>query len=449
MKENKMASMDVKKLILNMSIPIMISMLIQALYNIVDSMFVARVSENALAAVSLCFPVQMMIIAVACGTGVGINALLSRRLGEKNVEEANQIALHGLFLSICSGIVFALFGLFFSRPFLSLFGDDPEILEMGISYMQICTIFSFGVFVQIAYERFTQATGHAIYNMVMQGAGALINIILDPIFIFGFFGIPAMGVSGAAIATVIGQIIAMLIGIWLVDKKVNEIQVKPSQFKINGTLIAQIYRIGIPAIIMQSIASVMTVSINMILTSFSILAVSVFNIYYKLQQFVFMAVLGMNNALIPIISFNYGARKKQRIKEAISFSLVLSLIIMAAGTLIFQLFPEQLLYLFDAKEEMLSIGIPAIKTISISFIFAGCSVVFCAIFQALDNAVPSLIITCLRQLILVVPITYILAKLFGLEMAWWAFPITEIICCILSIIFMAKVKRTKIEMIEE
>ena len=241
----------------------------------------------------------------------------------------------------------------------------------------------------------------------------------------------------------------MLIGIWLVDKKVNEIQVKPSQFKINGTLIAQIYRIGIPAIIMQSIASVLTVSINMILTSFSILAVSVFNIYYKLQQFVFMAVLGMNNALIPIISFNYGARKKQRIKEAISFSLVLSLIIMAAGTLIFQLFPEQLLYLFDAKEEMLSIGIPAIKTISISFIFAGCSVVFCAIFQALDNAVPSLIITCLRQLILVVPITYILAKLFGLEMAWWAFPITEIICCILSIIFMAKVKRTKIEMIEE
>lgn len=440
MKENKMGTMEMKKLILTMSFPIMISMLVQALYNIVDSMFVARVSETALAAVSLCYPIQMILVAVACGTGVGVNALLSRYLGEKKYNEANQIALHGIFLALCNWAVFAILGIFFSETFLRLFSSDEQILQMGISYMKICTIFSFGVFIQITYERIMQSTGNTIYNMIIQGVGALINIILDPVFIFGYFGLPAFGVTGAAIATVIGQLIAMIIGIVITQKKIKEIKIHPKECKLNIKVIGKIYRIGFPAILMQSIMSFMTVFMNMILISFSELAVSVFSIYYKLQQFVFMAVLGMNNALIPIISYNYGARKKERILEAIQFSLVISTIIMAIGTIIFQLFPKELLYLFDAKENMLAIGIPALRIISISFIFAGVSMVLCSVFQALGHANQSLYITLLRQLILLIPLTWIIALNFGLNISWFSFIITEIICAIISIIILKNIK---------
>lgn len=440
MKENKMGTMEMKKLILTMSFPIMISMLVQALYNIVDSMFVARVSETALAAVSLCYPIQMILVAVACGTGVGVNALLSRYLGEKKYNEANQIALHGIFLALCNWAVFAILGIFFSKTFLRLFSSDEQILQMGISYMKICTIFSFGVFIQITYERIMQSTGNTIYNMIIQGVGALINIILDPVFIFGYFGLPAFGVTGAAIATVIGQLIAMIIGIVITQKKIKEIKIHPKECKLNIKVIGKIYRIGFPAILMQSIMSFMTVFMNMILISFSELAVSVFSIYYKLQQFVFMAVLGMNNALIPIISYNYGARKKERILEAIQFSLVISTIIMAIGTIIFQLFPKELLYLFDAKENMLAIGIPALRIISISFIFAGVSMVLCSVFQALGHANQSLYITLLRQLILLIPLTWIIALNFGLNISWFSFIITEIICAIISIIILKNIK---------
>ena len=299
MKENKMGTMEVRRLILTMSLPIMISMLVQALYNIVDSMFVARVSEAALAAVSLCYPIQMIMVAVACGTGVGINALLSRYLGEKKREKASQVAMHGLFCAICNWLVFAVIGLFFSEAFLRLFSDDVQIIMMGISYMQICTICSFGVFVQITYERIMQSTGNTIYNMVIQGVGALINIILDPIFIFGLGPVPALGTAGAAIATVIGQIVAMFLGIIITQKKVREIQLSVRGFHLDGMLMKAMYRIAIPAILMQSIMSFMTVMMNMILAPFSEMAVSVFSIDDKLQQFVFMAVLGMNNALIP------------------------------------------------------------------------------------------------------------------------------------------------------
>lgn len=444
MKENKMGTMEMKKLILTMSFPIMISMLVQALYNIVDSMFVARVSETALAAVSLCYPIQMILVAVACGTGVGVNALLSRYLGEKKYNEANQIALHGIFLALCNWAVFAILGIFFSETFLRLFSSDEQILQMGISYMKICTIFSFGVFIQITYERIMQSTGNTIYNMIIQGVGALINIILDPVFIFGYFGLPAFGVTGAAIATVIGQLIAMIIGIVITQKKIKEIKIHPKECKLNIKVIGKIYRIGFPAILMQSIMSFMTVFMNMILISFSELAVSVFSIYYKLQQFVFMAVLGMNNALIPIISYNYGARKKERILEAIQFSLVISTIIMAIGTILFQLFPKELLYLFDAKENMLAIGIPALRIISISFIFAGVSMVLCSVFQALGHANQSLYITLLRQLILLIPLTWIIALNFGLNISWISFIITEIICAIISIIILKNIKRKTI-----
>ncbi|MGX8832766.1 MATE family efflux transporter [Amedibacillus sp. YH-ame6] len=444
MKENKMGSMPMKKLIMTMSLPIMVSMLVQALYNIVDSMFVARVSEDALAAVSLCYPIQMILVAVACGTGVGINALLSRYLGQKEKDQAAQVALHGILLSLLNGAVFAILGIFFSEMFLRLFTQDAAILEMGISYMRICTIFSVGVFVQITYERIMQSTGNTIYNMIIQGVGALTNIILDPIFIFGYFGIPKMGVSGAAIATVIGQMVAMVLGIMITKHKVKEIDLRLSKFRLQLPLVKKIYVIAIPAILMQSIMSFMTVFMNMILATFSALAVSVFSIYFKLQQFVFMAVSGMNNALIPIISYNYGARKKERILEAIQFSLLISCVIMIAGSIVFQWIPEQLLYLFDAKEEMLNIGIPSLRIISISFVFAGISLVLCSIFQAVDHGIKSLMITLLRQMVLLIPMAYIFASMFGLDVLWWAFPITEGICCAASLCMLKVVKKKTI-----
>lgn len=449
MEENKMGVMEIKRLIMTMSLPIMISMLVQALYNIVDSMFVARVSDNALAAVSLCYPIQMIIVAVACGTAVGLNALLSRYLGQKKPKEANQVALHGILLAIVNWLIFAVIGIFFSEAFLKLFSTDQEIVSMGISYMKICTIFSFGVFMQITYERIMQSTGNTVYNMIIQGVGALVNIILDPIFIFGMLGLPAMGVTGAAIATVVGQIVAMLLGIVITQTKIKEVQIHLREFQLKVRIIKDMYRIAIPAILMQSIMSFMTVFMNMILVTFSELAVSAFSIYFKLQQFVFMAVNGMNNALIPIISYNFGARKQQRILDSIHFSLLIACVIMIAGTIVFQCFPEQLMYLFDANEEMMSIGVPALRIISLSFVFAGISLVLSAVFQSVDHANKSLVITLLRQMVLLLPIVYLLANQFGLNALWWAFPITEAIVSILAYIYLKIVKSKTIMKISQ
>lgn len=449
MEENKMGVMEIKKLIMTMSLPIMISMLVQALYNIVDSMFVARVSDNALAAVSLCYPIQMIIVAVACGTAVGLNALLSRYLGQKKPKEANQVALHGILLAIVNWLIFAIIGIFFSEAFLRLFSTDQEIVAMGISYMKICTIFSFGVFMQITYERIMQSTGNTVYNMIIQGVGALVNIMLDPIFIFGMLGLPAMGVTGAAIATVIGQIVAMLLGIIITQTKIKEVQIHLREFHLELRMIKDMYRIAIPAILMQSIMSFMTVFMNMILVTFSELAVSAFSIYFKLQQFVFMAVNGMNNALIPIISYNFGAKKKQRILDSIHFSLIVACVIMIAGTTIFQCFPQQLMYLFDANEEMMNIGVPALRIISLSFIFAGISLVLSAVFQSVDHANKSLMITLLRQMVLLLPIVYLLANQFGLNALWWAFPITEAAVSILAYIYLKIVKAKTIMKISQ
>ena len=449
MEENKMGVMEIKKLIMTMSLPIIISMLVQALYNIVDSMFVARVSDNALAAVSLCYPIQMIIVAVACGTAVGLNALLSRYLGQKKPKEANQVALHGILLAIVNWLIFAIIGIFFSEAFLRLFSTDQEIVAMGISYMKICTIFSFGVFMQITYERIMQSTGNTVYNMIIQGVGALVNIMLDPIFIFGMLGLPAMGVTGAAIATVIGQIVAMLLGIIITQTKIKEVQIHLREFHLELRMIKDMYRIAIPAILMQSIMSFMTVFMNMILVTFSELAVSAFSIYFKLQQFVFMAVNGMNNALIPIISYNFGAKKKQRILDSIHFSLIVACVIMIAGTIIFQCFPQQLMYLFDANEEMMNIGVPALRIISLSFIFAGISLVLSAVFQSVDHANKSLMITLLRQMVLLLPIVYLLANQFGLNALWWAFPITEAAVSILAYIYLKIVKAKTIMKISQ
>lgn len=443
--ENKMGTMPMPKLMITMSLPIMISMLVQALYNIVDSMFVARLSQDALAAVSLCYPVQTIMIAIACGTGVGFNTLLSRCLGERNTDKANQVVLHGLMIALVNWLLFVVLGFLLARPFLILFSGQENVIDMGVVYLQICTMLSFGIFIQITYERILQASGQPVYNMIMQGIGAIVNIVLDPIFIFGYFGIPAMGVAGAALATVLGQIIAMLLGIWIVQKKTQSIQIHIQSFSLDFSILKQIYKIGFPAILMQSIMSFMTVFMNQILVPFSLLAVNVFSIYYKLQQFVFMAVLGMTNALVPILAYNYGAKAYSRIQQAIRISLGLSIVIMAVGTLIFQIFPSQLLLLFDANVSMMEMGIPALRIISFSFVFAGISMVLGSVFQALGHPNTSLWITLLRQLVVLVPLTYVFASIFGLNICWLSFVITEILCAFLSLVALRYVDQKTIQ----
>ena len=437
----KMEYMDIKKLVLNMSFPIVISMVIQALYNIVDSIFVAMISPQALTAVSLCYPVQTIIIAFACGTAVGFNTLLSRFLGEKRYADANNTVMHGMLLSIFNWLLFAMLGILFSNAFLKCYTSDAKILEMGNSYIRICTIFSFGVFIQITYERIMQATGNAIYNMVMQSLGAIANIILDPIFIFGYFGLPALGVTGAAIATVIGQTLGMFCGYLLAKYRVDDLEVKIGNFKFDRSIIINIYRVGIPAIIMQSILSFMTVFMNLILAPFSELSISVFSIYYKLQNFMNMAVLGVSNALIPILSYNFGAKRNDRVKDAVRFSLFLSIGIMIIGTIVFELFPYSLMGLFCSNDQMYVLGIPCLRIISLSFVFSGINMILCSCLQALNHPNESLIITSLRQLILLIPLTYVLAHTFGLDVAWFSFVVTECICALFAFLFWHRLEK--------
>ena len=438
---NKMEHMEIKKLVISMSLPIIISMVIQALYNIVDSIFVAKISSDALTAVSLCYPVQTIMVAIACGTAVGFNTLLARYLGEKKFDYANNTMMHGILLGFVNGLVFLVLGLLFSNIFLSWFTRDAQILGLANTYIRICTMFSFSVFVQIIFERIMQATGNAIYNMVMQGAGAIINIILDPILIFGWFGLPRMGVTGAAIATVIGQFCAMMIGYRITKKKIDALEIKMSNFSFSTDILARIYKVGVPAILMQSVLSFMTVFMNMILAPISAMAISAFSVYYKLQNFLNMAVLGITNALIPIVAYNNGAKRKDRARDAIQFSLLLSIGIMFVGTIIFQLFPKQLLSMFSANDEMYAFGVPALKIISLSFVFAGISMVLCAAFQALNKANTSLVITLARQLVILIPLTYGLMKCFGIHIGWYAFVVTEIICSVYSLIVWRKMKR--------
>lgn len=447
-KENRMGTMPVNKLLITISLPIMISMLIQALYNIVDSIFVAQIGEDALAAVSFAFPVQNLMIAVAVGTGVGINSLLSRRLGEKKYDDAVATATNGIFISVLSWIVFAIFGLFFSKIFFTSFTDNTSIIDMGTKYISICTIFSIGVFIEITCERLLQSTGVTIYNMIMQITGAVINIILDPILIFGWFGVPKMGIVGAAVATVIGQIIAMLLGIYFNATKNHEIKLHFKGFKPNFNIIKEIYKVGLPSIIMQSIGSVMLVGMNKILALFSTTAVNVLGIYFKLQSFVFMPIFGLTNGLVPIIGFNYGARKRERIILATKLSIVYAVIIMGIGTLIFQLMPDKLLLMFNASEDLLSIGVHALRIISICFVFAGISIVIASVFQAVGNGSLSLINSVVRQLIVILPVAYLMAKFIGLNYVWFAFPISECISTILSLFMYNYIYKKYIKTIE-
>ena len=443
--ENKMGTMPVNKLLVSMSLPMIASMLVQALYNVVDSVFVAQISENALTAVSLAFPIQSLMIAVSSGTCVGINALLSRSLGEKRQKEANLSAVNGVFLAFVSYLVFALMGIFGSHLFFASQTENREIVEFGTQYLTICLIFSFGIFMEMTFERIMQSTGRTIYSMVTQGTGAIINIILDPIMIFGLFGFPRLGIRGAAIATVTGQIIAMILAVWFNHKKNRDVQLSFKGFKPDGRIIAKIYEVGVPSIVMQSIVSIMTFGMNKILIMFSETAVSVLGIYFKLQSFIFMPIFGLNNGVIPIVAYNYGAGHKKRIMDTIKLSTFIAVGIMQIGLIIFQVFPEGLLKLFNASDHMLEVGVPALRIISTSFLFAGYCIILGSVFQALGNGVYSLIGSVARQLLCILPLAYVFARVAGLHAVWYSFPLAELISVTLTTILFRRIYVKKLK----
>jgi putative MATE family efflux protein len=443
--ENKMGIMPVPKLILTMSLPMMISMLVQALYNVVDSIFVSQINENALTAVSLAFPIQNLMIAVASGTGVGVNALLSRSLGEKNFKQANKAANNSILLTVLSYLVFLLVGLFGSRLFFTAQTSDPEIVEYGVQYMSIICTLSLGVFIQVNMERLLQSTGLTFYNMITQGLGAIINIILDPILIFGYFGLPKMGVAGAAIATVIGQLVGASLGIYFNFRKNKEIHLSPKAMRFDGPTVKAIYIVGVPSILMMSIGSVMTFGMNKILLMFSSTAAAVFGVYFKLQSFFFMPVFGLNNGIVPIIAYNYGAKNKKRIMQAVKIGCCTAFVLMMIGLAIFQMIPGTLLGFFNASDEMLAIGCTALRIISISYLFAGFCIIIGSIFQALGNGVYSLIVSVCRQLLVLLPCAYLLARTFNsVDAVWWAYPISEVVSIIVSLILFRRIYRAKI-----
>lgn len=447
-KENKMGTMPTNKLLISMSLPMIISMLVQALYNIVDSIFVAKISENALTAVSMAFPIQSLMIAFAAGTGVGINSFLSKSLGEKKFKQANDSAKNGIFLAFITWIVFAVLGFFFSEVFYTALTDDKEIISCGTDYLKIVTVASLGIFMQITFERLFQSTGKTIYSMIMQGTGAIINIVLDPILIFGMCGFPKMGVAGAALATIIGQIIAMIIGGILNVIKNKEINLNMIGFKPSIHIIKKIYAVGFPSIIMQSVTSVMTYLLNKICIGFTPTAVSVVGIYFKLQSFIFMPIFGLTNGLVPIVAYNFGAGKKSRIISVLKLAVIISISYMALGVIIFWAIPQVLFSFFEASNEMLNIGVPALRLISLSFIPAGFCIVIVSAFQALGHGIYSIIISVTRQLVVLIPVAYIASNIFGLKAVWGAFPVAETISLLLCILFSKKVYKTTISVID-
>ena len=447
--ENKMGVMPVNRLLISMSLPMMVSMLVQALYNIVDSMFVARLSENALTAVSLAFPAQSLMIAVGTGTGVGINALLSKSLGEKNFELANKTADNGVFLAVMSFLAFALGGIFLTRPFFLLQTGNAAIVEDGVSYLTICCVCSFGLFGQVTLEKLLQSTGRTFYTMITQGTGAIINIILDPIMIFGLLGCPRMGVAGAAVATVIGQIVAAALALWFNLRKNHEIALSRRILRPEGRIVRKIYSVGLPSIVMASIGSVMTFGMNKILIAFTSTATAVFGVYFKLQSFVFMPTFGLNNGMVPIISYNFGARKPDRMKQTIRLSVLYAVGMLTFGLVIFWLFTPQLLSIFNASETMLAIGVPALRIISLSFLFAGFCIITLSVCQALGHGLLSLTVSVVRQLVVLLPSAFLLARFGGLSAVWWAFPFAELFSLTLCVVYMRHLYRSEIKPLEE
>ncbi|MDR3322337.1 MAG: MATE family efflux transporter [Synergistaceae bacterium] len=443
--ENKMGVMPVHGLLLSMSIPMVIAMIVQAMYNIVDSIFVAQISENALTAVSLAFPIQSLMIGVGIGTGVGVNAFLSKSLGEKNYEFVNRSAMNGLFLSWLSCAVFMLVGLLSLSAFFRTQTNISEIVGYGHDYLSVICALSFGMFNQIILERLLISTGKTFYSMISQTVGAVTNIILDPIMIFGLLGFPRLGVSGAAIATVTGQFAGAALALYFNLTKNHEIKLGFKGFRPSYAIIRRIYAVGLPSILMGSVGSIMTYGLNALLISFTATAVAVFGVYFKLQSFIFMPIFGLNNGVVPIIAYNFGARKKERIVSVIKLGLMYAVGIMTAGTAIFQFFPVALLRQFNATPEMMAIGVPALRVISSHFIFAAFCILCLSVFQALGNGMDSLIVAVLRQIFLLLPIAWLLSLSGSVNAIWWSFPITEFVTLVLCAVLIKRVYDRKIK----
>ena len=445
--ENIMGTKKVMPLLISMSVPPMISMLIQALYNIVDSMYVARVSEDALTAVSIAFPLQNLIIAVSCGFGIGLSSCVARALGAKDEKEVTSAATHGFLLSGVHWLLFVLMGLFVTGPFLKNFTDSPQIYEMSCQYTQIVLCFSIGSMYHLYAEKLFQATGSMVLPMIFQGAGAIFNIILDPIFIFGWFGIPAMGVQGAAIATVASQILAAALSMVFFLKKCTSVRIHLKGFRFEKNMLWKIYTVAIPSAIMMSLPSVLVAALNSVLSAFSATAIAVFGLYIKIQTFVYMPANGVIQGMRPIMSYNYGAGNRKRMKETLKASLEAAGVIMALGTLLFMAFPQGIMKLFNANAEMLEIGVPMLRIIAIGFIISTVGCVLSGAFEALGKGVQSLVVSLLRQLIIIIPLSAVLSKTAGLYGVWATFPAAELIAavigCILYRNFMKKLKLTK------
>lgn len=449
-KENKMGVMPEGKLLINMSLPMMISMFVQALYNIVDSIFVSKISEDAFTAVSLAFPLQSFMIALAAGTGVGVNSLISRGLGEKNQKKVNLVATNGLFVYILTYVVIAIIGLVGVKPFylMQVNKGQEAIADYGITYLSIVMIFSFGIFGQFIFEKILQATGRTFYTMISQSVGAIINIIFDPILIFGLLGFPKLGIAGAAIATVMGQIIAAIVAFVFNHKYNHDVSMSMKKFRPDGKIISEIYKIGIPSIIMQSIGSIMTTGMNLILMGMSKTAAAVFGAYFKLQSFFFMPVFGLNNGLIPIISYNYGARNKKRMINTMKYGYLIAFAFMLIGVVSFMLIPDKLLMMFQASDEMLAIGVPALRIISFHFLIAWYCIVTSTLFQAVGSAMYSAYVSVARQLVVLLPAAYILAKIGGVSLIWWSFPIAELMSFLISTVCLKLTIKNKLSALD-
>ena len=444
-KENKMGVMPVGKLLVNMALPMIISMLVQALYNVVDSIYVSQISESAVTALSLAFPVQNMQIGFAVGIGVGVNALLSKSLGERNQEAANRTAGNGIILMLIVTVAFMLFGVFGVRPYYEMQSTVAETVEGGIAYTRICCLFVMGSFLQILSERLLQATGRTVLTMVTQAVGAIVNIILDPVFIFGWFGLPAMGIAGAAVATVIGQWVGALLGLYFNEKHNPEVQFGRRYAVLDPKIIKTILAIGIPSIIMNSIGSVMNFSMNQILQGFTETATGVFGIYFKLQSFFFMPLFGLNGAAISILAFNYGARKPERIVKTLKLVVGTALALMLAGLTAFQLIPDLLLGMFNPSEEFLQIGRICLRTISWSFPLAAISIALGSCFQALGNGMYATITSLGRQMFVLLPVAYLMSLSGNVNLVWLSYPIAEVVACVITTCFFLRIYRQKIK----
>ena len=445
LQENKMGVMPVGKLLVNMALPMIISMLVQAFYNIVDSVYVSQVSESAVTALSLAFPVQNMQIGFAVGVGVGVNALLSQSLGRKNQESVNWAAGQGVFLALVATALFMLFGFFGVRPYYTMQSTVAETVEGGIAYTSICCIFTVGVFIQVLCERLLQSTGRAMQTMILQGTGAIINIILDPVFIHGWWGMPRMGVAGAAVATVIGQCTGAVLGIYLNLRHNPEVQLHVKFMKPNWKVIAPILEVGIPSVVMNGIGSVMNFGMNQILQGFNEVATGVFGIYYKLQSLFFMPLFGINNATISILAYNYGARKPKRIVHTLKLATAVAVCIMLVGLAVFQLFPQALLGIFNPTEEFLAIGVKALRILCLPFPVAAICISLGASFQALGKGSYSTVVSLCRQLIVLLPVAYLLSLTGDVNNVWWSFPSAEVMSALVTGLLCAKLYRQKVK----